>query len=131
MPCGGKARGERKREQKEHGRKLKTFLGLVSNLLLLSSHQRENSLRWANSKGLFAEADYSTKRIRSKAAVRVQAQFQGDEEAGAGVWMVGASVYLLLYPSLHRCVAFYFFVVAEHISGVTAEDAKNIHYSSH
>lgn len=95
MPCCGKARGkrraegERKREQKEQGRKLKTFLGLVSNLLLLSSHQRENSLRRANSEGLFAEADYSTKRIRSKAAVRVQAQFQGDEEAGVGVWMVG------------------------------------------
>lgn len=40
-----RAEGERKREQKEQGRKLKTFLGLVSNLLLLSSHQRENSLR--------------------------------------------------------------------------------------
>ena len=61
---------------------------------------------------MFAEADYSTKRIRSKAAVQVQVQVQGYEEGGFQGYDIMEDAQALTkthhYLSTYPYIAFYF-----------------------
>jgi len=84
---------------------------------------------------LFAEADYGTKRIRSKAAVRVQVQLQGDEEGGCLVYDIMEDAQSLTHTMLHLFIHLSIHVLllllgiggsaGEHISA--AKHPKNIH----
>lgn len=64
---------------------------------------------------MFAEADYSTKRIRSKAAVPVQVQLQGYEEGGFQGYdtmddvkaLKNTLLHQFIYSSIHLFIAFY------------------------
>lgn len=67
-------------ESQENIAENKNLFRISFQFTAVISPSEEKGLRRGNSERLFAEADYSTKRIRSNAAAGVQVPLLGDEE---------------------------------------------------